>query len=561
MSNPISFDPLLVAYLARELDERLAGRALAALPRFGSERTAVLPLVGAQALRFDLHPTRGWVRLLDAEQEVNEDDAQVVCTGVTAPPDERRLEIALREEARFRSQGWTLVVELHTNQWNALLVDAESGQIGAVLWQREAGGRNLRSGAIYSPPPPRERVGASDVDRTAAEERWRAVLGDITPAERAAALTRHFAYTGPLNATPLLGEALQDDSAAALDIAFERWWWFRSLPDSRPVVLLLPAGPQPYPLPLPDVQAEPAGSLLEAMARSAGSAGSPAPTVEEPEQEILLERARERLQTARRRAERIRAELGRAGEAEQMRTFGDLLLAHLHRVPRGAESVRLRDWEDQEVEIALDPTRTPAQNADAWYEKARRRSRALERLPQLLAEAEEEASRWEAALHHAEAAGELPAWAAEELERSPTRETAGRNVEEPSAPYRRYRTSGGLEVRVGRSSKDNDRLTFGFSSPGDIWLHARSVPGSHVILRWPDPEGNPPARDLEEAAGLAALFSKSRTSGLVAVDWTRRKYVRKPRGAPPGAVIPQRVKTVFVEPELGLEERLHESRR
>jgi predicted ribosome quality control (RQC) complex YloA/Tae2 family protein len=111
-------------------------------------------------------------------------------------------------------------------------------------------------------------------------------------------------------------------------------------------------------------------------------------------------------------------------------------------------------------------------------------------------------------------------------------------------------------VRVGRSARDNDRLTFGHSSPNDVWLHARSVPGSHVILRWNDADGAPPARDLAEAATLAALFSRARSSALVPVDWTRRKHVRKPRGAPPGSVVPTRAKTLFVEPDEAEEERM-----
>jgi predicted ribosome quality control (RQC) complex YloA/Tae2 family protein len=127
---------------------------------------------------------------------------------------------------------------------------------------------------------------------------------------------------------------------------------------------------------------------------------------------------------------------------------------------------------------------------------------------------------------------------------------------EPARPYRLYRTSGGLEVRVGRNARANDDLTFRHSAPDDVWLHAQSVPGSHVILRWPDAEGAPPARDLEEAATIAAVHSRARSSGLVAVDWTRRKYVRKPRGAPPGSVTIQRVKTLFVEPVEEVAERL-----
>src|SRR5690606_21762503 len=123
-------------------------------------------------------------------------------------------------------------------------------------------------------------------------------------------------------------------------------------------------------------------------------------------------------------------------------------------------------------------------------------------------------------------------------------------------PYRRYRTSGGLEVRVGRNNRANDELTFHHSSPNDVWLHAREASGAHAILRWPDPNSNPPARDRSEAAVLAALHSRARTSGTVAVDWTRRRYVRKPRKAPPGLVVPERVRTLFVVPDPAAEERL-----
>jgi len=88
-----------------------------------------------------------------------------------------------------------------------------------------------------------------------------------------------------------------------------------------------------------------------------------------------------------------------------------------------------------------------------------------------------------------------------------------------------------------------------------VWLHARYKSGAHVVLRWGRP-GNPPARDVEEAAVLAALNSGARTSKTVPVDWTLRKHVRKPRGSPPGAVVPQRVRTIFVEPDPALGDRL-----
>jgi predicted ribosome quality control (RQC) complex YloA/Tae2 family protein len=122
-------------------------------------------------------------------------------------------------------------------------------------------------------------------------------------------------------------------------------------------------------------------------------------------------------------------------------------------------------------------------------------------------------------------------------------------------PYRRYRSSEGTEIRVVRGARWNDELTFHHAAPDDVWLHARHAAGAHVVLRWKG-EGNPSAKDLTEAAVLAALHSKARTSGSVPVDWTRRKYVRKPRKSPPGTVSLERARTVFVEPDPALEERL-----
>src|SRR5690606_36733211 len=114
----------------------------------------------------------------------------------------------------------------------------------------------------------------------------------------------------------------------------------------------------------------------------------------------------------------------------------------------------------------------------------------------------------------------------------------------------------GLEVRVGTNPKANEALTLRHSSGNDIWLHAREVGGAHVILQWTDRVANPPHRDIEEAAALAELNRKPRSAKLVPVDYTRRKYVRKPRKSPPGRVTFERGKTVFVEPDAELAEAM-----
>ena len=138
------------------------------------------------------------------------------------------------------------------------------------------------------------------------------------------------------------------------------------------------------------------------------------------------------------------------------------------------------------------------------------------------------------------------------LPASPARQRRG--SQSPTEPYRTFVSSGGLEIRVGRGARHNDDLTFRHSAPNDIWLHARHSAGAHVILRWRGP-GAPPERDLQEAASLAALHSKARTSETVPVDWTLRKYVRKPRGSAAGSVVPDRVRTLFVTPDPELVER------
>jgi predicted ribosome quality control (RQC) complex YloA/Tae2 family protein len=278
---------------------------------------------------------------------------------------------------------------------------------------------------------------------------------------------------------------------------------------------------------------------------------------EEREEDVagaLLARARKRLAGAERRIGSLGAEVAGAGQAERLRAHGDLLLAHLDWVEPGASSVVLPDFDGGETEVSLDPALKPHENAERLYDEARRRARAEARIPELLEQAERERERWTGAVEALER-GEVPEWVTGALLRSEQKEKKAKAQPVERLPYKLYRTSGGLEVRVGRTSKDNDRLTFGNCLPSAVGLHARSVPGSHVVLRWTG-EGAPPARDLEEAATLAAWYSKARTSGTVAVDWTRRKYVRKPRGAPPGRVSILHAKTVFVAPDGALEERL-----
>jgi predicted ribosome quality control (RQC) complex YloA/Tae2 family protein len=114
------------------------------------------------------------------------------------------------------------------------------------------------------------------------------------------------------------------------------------------------------------------------------------------------------------------------------------------------------------------------------------------------------------------------------------------------APYRRVPLGDGWEALVGASAAGNVAVTFELGQPDDVWLHARGVPGAHVILRGPG-RGEPPGQALRQAAGLAAWHSAARAGGQVEVDYTRRRHVRKIPNGPPGLVRYSHEQTVRVE--------------
>ena len=557
MSNAIRYDALLVRDLADELHATLRGARLDAV-LLDREALRITLLTRARrrdapptpSLLWQLHPTSGHLTTIPRRTVRGgvQLGASTIISRVHAPPDERIILIDLDAGDAPPGAARRIVIELVTNQWNALALGADH-RITGILRERETRGRVLRAGAPYELPARSARTGATTPIEAA---EWHDGLGAIPPGKRLAALLRFAAWTSPLNAAAILGSADVTPGRHALDQAHARLLEMVWTGPRAPALLRLDGSWQPYARlePAPD-DATRTASLLDAFGLAAQrSAAAP---VESDVRERALVTLSRRLEALHRRAERLREEqAGASAEAERLRARADLLLAQLHLVERGSARALLDDFAGGTVEVELDATRSPAENAARMYDTARRRDRAAARIPGLLAAGEAERTRLDRMLERVRAGLCTP----EELARIQTRERSTARAAGPSLPYREYRTTGGLEVRVGRGSRANDELTFRQSRPNDIWLHARDVAGAHVILRWERSEENPPASALAEAAVLAAVFSRARTSGTVAVDWTRRKHVRKPRKAAPGLVIPERVKTVFVEPDAALEESL-----
>ncbi len=272
-----------------------------------------------------------------------------------------------------------------------------------------------------------------------------------------------------------------------------------------------------------------------------------------------LQRARSRLAA---QEEERRAALG----AEEFRLLGELLMAHLHLVRPGQTSVEVTDWYDPEQRkrtIPLDPRLGAAANAQVYFKKYARAKRALAAVEENLARTREEVAYLEsveAALEAAATRAELAEVAAELAETGylkegrQRRQARGTRDAAPASAPLACTSSDGYPILVGKNNRQNDHLTLRLAAPDDLWLHAREIPGSHVVVRLtaraPAPRtlDDLPRRTLQEAALLAAHFSKARRSSNVPVDYTFRRHVRKPRGARPGMVVYTDHRTVFVTP-------------
>lgn len=273
---------------------------------------------------------------------------------------------------------------------------------------------------------------------------------------------------------------------------------------------------------------------------------------------------RRRHKQLRRRLKAIEGDLARVDEVDGLRQRASLLLAHLHAIPNGAEEAVVIDWHDDPpvpLTIPIRPGRTPRQEAESLYVRARKLERggeiALERHERTRAELE----RLDALIQRLTTADKTSlVGVAEEAARLGVRTPtgSGRRAIVHRLPFRTFRGHGGRPILVGRSAVDNDALTLRHARPWDHWLHARGVSGSHVVVPLDREEACPPEL-LADAAHLAAHFSRSRGETRVEVQHLARRYVRKLRGAAPGAVTLQREKVLLLQVEPKRLERLLDS--
>ncbi|MEJ2636426.1 MAG: NFACT family protein [Calditrichia bacterium] len=264
--------------------------------------------------------------------------------------------------------------------------------------------------------------------------------------------------------------------------------------------------------------------------------------------EGLLEKKTEQLDQVIRNLENMPDE---EDQRNYYRKMGELLLAHMHQIVP-AEQVELTDYFDpaqRPVRLRLNPQKTIHENAEDYFRKSKEvgeRRKELENRLDYLKNQRDELAGIRGRLEHDADAKQLRQIEKRLLEMH-ILQTDAEKMEEVYRPYKQY-FHDNWEIWVGKNAKANDEMTFHSAHKEDLWLHAQGVAGSHVIIRRPNRGAQVPGEITEYAARLAATNSSAKHSSYVPVMVTQVKYVRKPKGSAPGAVIPERTRTIFVEP-------------
>jgi len=224
---------------------------------------------------------------------------------------------------------------------------------------------------------------------------------------------------------------------------------------------------------------------------------------------------------------------------ENYRIYGELLNTYGYSAQPGAKSLEaLNYYTNETITIPLDPTLSAKENAQKYFDRYGKLKRTFEALSQLTTEVKAEIDHLESISTSLDIAlkEEDLAEIKEELTESGYihRKGGAKKVKITSKPFH-YISSDGFHMYVGKNNFQNDQLTFQFAGGNDWWFHAKKIPGSHVVVKTEGKEL--PDRTFEEAARLAAYYSKGREQEKVEVDYVQKKHVKKPGGAKPGFVV------------------------
>lgn len=224
--------------------------------------------------------------------------------------------------------------------------------------------------------------------------------------------------------------------------------------------------------------------------------------------------------------------------------LADILMANMHQIPPHAKEVELFNfYTNENIVIPLKSHLSPQKNAENLYRKSKNQKIELEQLEASIKQKELELKEVESKLAEVHDAEDIKA-IKKLIKQNPQKERA---QVELKVPYKKFEFAG-FTILVGKGARENDELTLKYAKKNDLWLHAKDVTGSHVVIK--QQSSKPfPQEVVEKAAQAAAFYSKRKSDSLSPVIVTPKKYVRKPKGLPPGMVHVDKEDTILVKPE------------
>ncbi|HET6318811.1 MAG TPA: NFACT family protein [Chloroflexota bacterium] len=560
----MSFDALTLAAVREELEPMLRGSRIQRVA-FPDELSVAFecfaPGVGRTNVLCSAHPEHGRVQALQElpargvetdtpfELVVRKHLRNARIASLGQPRLERVLELDCEQrDASGQPYRVRLIVEAMGRRSNLVLVGADGTILDAA--RRAPPSRNPRRPVLphlrYDPPPPQDRLLPEHLSGERLRELWLAGHADDLPAgdvrELAAFLGQRVAGLSPLAARELAFRSAFGDWSRVLQALQE-------LLETREPTVAVREEQHVFeyaPYPLTHLQAT--GARLERFPSMSAAMDVyyasewhvPRGDALAGERRGLVERLKRQSTTVERRIIALEHQLATSTEQQEpLRRAGELILTHQ---PALGSAELLVDGNA----IALDPTLSASENAQAYFARYRKAREALARVPQLLTEARNQAEHLADLRTLVDVAPDMSAIRALRREAGVERAAGKKQSPTKSAPYRRVPLDAGWEVVIGTSAAGNSAVTFDLASADDLWLHARGVPGAHVILR--GGAGQAPDATVERAAELAAWHSATRDAERVEVDIALRRYVKKIPNAPPGLVRYSNERTVRVTP-------------
>ena len=259
-------------------------------------------------------------------------------------------------------------------------------------------------------------------------------------------------------------------------------------------------------------------------------------------------------------------ELNDAENADHWRVMGELILGNIYQISKGMNRIEVLDYYQDPAEmrvIELDTRLEPAENAAIHFRRYNKLKKALIELKQQIEDTQKDVLYLEnvlTMLNNSEDSKTVDEIREELVQQGYLKGRITKQKQKSSKPnFKTYHSSDGMEILVGKSSLQNDYLTTKLASNKDIWLHTKDIPGSHVIIRTAGLQ--PTDKTLQDAAVIAAFYSKAKDSSNVPVDYTFIKNVSKPSGSKPGMVIYVNQRTLFVTPDADYVKSLEQQAR